>query len=114
MNAQNKAACGREIVSIRDAAWVLGVGQPVVCRAIRRGVLPLGRRRGRVGVPAAALARLLRPADGEHDPAGPGTPGMDTTTRSPRAHHEHGDDSARDNAPGDYGGVVVARLGGGA
>jgi hypothetical protein len=70
MNAGNKAVRGPEFVSIRDAAWVLGVDQPVVCRAIRHGVLPLARRRGRDGVPAAALARLLCPAGGEHEACG--------------------------------------------
>ena len=84
MNAGNKAACGRDIVSIRDAAWVLGVGQPAVCRAIRRGVLPLARRRGRVGVPAVALAGLLCPDGGPPD------------CRAWNAWHGYGDESHRD------------------
>ena len=59
MNAANKIAPGRSLLSVRDAAWALGVDQSVVCRAIRRGVLPLVKRRGRTGVPVAAVARLL-------------------------------------------------------
>ena len=113
MNAGNKAACGRDIVSIRDAAWVLGVGQPAVCRAIRRGVLPLARRRGRVGVPAVALAGLLCPDGGPPDSAGPGTPGTDTATSHTGTHHDHEDDDHGDDDHGDYGsGVVAGRPGG--
>lgn len=59
MNAANKIAPGRSLLSVRDAAWALGVEQSVVCRAIRRGVLPLVKRRGRTGVPVAAVTRLL-------------------------------------------------------
>jgi hypothetical protein len=103
MNTRNKAVCGREIVSIRDVAWVLGVGQPVVCKTIRRGVLPLMRRRGRVGVPAAALARLLCPAGDEHDPAGRGVPGTRVTRGDTCAHVGRGDDG-----PADYGGGAGA------
>jgi hypothetical protein len=113
MNAGNKAACGRDIVSIRDAAWVLGVGQPAVCRAIRRGVLPVARRRGRVGVPAVALAGLLCPDGDPPDSAGPGTPGTDTATSHTGTHHDHEDDDHGDDGPEDYGsGVVAGRPGG--
>jgi hypothetical protein len=59
MNAANKTTPGQSLLSIRDAAWALGVDQSVVCRAIRRGVLPLVKRRGRTGVPVAAVTRLL-------------------------------------------------------
>ena len=59
MNATNKITPGRSVLSVRDAAWALGVDQSAVCRAIRRGVLPLVRRRGRIVVPAAAVTRLL-------------------------------------------------------
>jgi hypothetical protein len=114
MNAGNKAACGRDIVSIRDAAWVLGVGQPAVSGAIRRGVLPLARRRGRVGVPAVALAGLLCPDGDPPDSAGPGTPGTDTATSHTGTHHDHGDDDHEDDDHGDYGGGVVAGRPGGA
>ena len=53
----------RSLLSVRDAAWALGVDRSAVCRAIRRGVLPLVRRRGRTVVPAAAVTRLLCHAD---------------------------------------------------
>ena len=62
MNATNKIAPGRSLLSVRDAAWTLGVDQSAVCRAIRRGVLPVVRRRGRTVVPMAAVTRLLCPA----------------------------------------------------
>jgi hypothetical protein len=85
MNAANKIAPGRSLLSVRDAAWALGVDQSAVCRAIRHGVLPLVRRRGRTVVPAAAVARLLcqatTPARGAKDrgdaygrPTGGGAP----------------------------------------
>jgi excisionase family DNA binding protein len=56
----NNASC---LLSITEAAWVLGVDNSVVCRAIRVGLLPVVRRRRRVLVPAHALAHL---ADGLH------------------------------------------------
>jgi hypothetical protein len=62
MNAANKITAGRALLSVRDAAWALGVDQSVVCRAIRRGVLPLVKCRGRTVVPVAAVTRLLCPA----------------------------------------------------
>jgi hypothetical protein len=85
MNAANKIAPGRSLLSVRDAAWALGVDQSAVCRAIRRGVLPLVKRRGRTVVPVAAVARLLShattPARGARDggeadglPTGGGAP----------------------------------------
>jgi hypothetical protein len=85
MNAVNKIAPGRSLLSVRDAAWALGVDQSAVCRAIRRGVLPLVKRRGRTVVPVAAVTRLLcqatTPARGASDegdadgrPAGGGAP----------------------------------------
>ena len=85
MNAVNKIAPGRSLLSVRDAAWALGVDQSAVCRAIRRGVLPLVKRRGRTVVPVAAVTRLLcqatTPARGGRDegdadgrPAGGGAP----------------------------------------
>jgi hypothetical protein len=69
MNAANKIAGGRSLLSVRDAAWALAVDQSAVCRAIRRGVLPLVRRRGRTAVPVAAVTRLLCQAT---TPAGDG------------------------------------------
>ena len=52
------------VLSIRETAWILGVGKSEVSRLIRVGVLPSMRRRSRLVVPAHALARLL-PAPGE-------------------------------------------------
>lgn len=54
----NDASC---LLSITEVAWVLGVDNSVVCRAIRMGLLPVVRRRRRVLVPAHVLAHL---ADG--------------------------------------------------
>jgi excisionase family DNA binding protein len=45
--------------TIKEAAWILGVNQSWICRAIRTGALPAVRRRSRLVVPAAALQRLL-------------------------------------------------------
>jgi hypothetical protein len=45
--------------TIREAAWILGVDQSSICRAIRTGDLPTVRRRSQLVVPAAALQRLL-------------------------------------------------------
>jgi hypothetical protein len=51
---------GRKLLSIREAAWALGADQATVCRAIRRGLLPMVRRHDQTAVPAAAIARLCR------------------------------------------------------
>lgn len=57
------------LLSIPEVAWILGVDNSYVCRAIRTGLLPVVRRRGRVLVPAYALAHLAdngdRPSGGE-------------------------------------------------
>lgn len=45
--------------TVREAAWILGVDQSVVARAIRVGTLRATRRRGQLVIPAGALARLL-------------------------------------------------------
>ena len=45
--------------TVREVAWILGVEPSQVCRAIRIGTLRAGWRRGRLVVPAGALARLL-------------------------------------------------------
>src|SRR3954451_19539433 len=62
MNTTRKNAPGRKLLSVREAAWALGVDQSVVCRAIRQGVLPLVKRRRQAVVPVAAVTRLLRHA----------------------------------------------------
>lgn len=49
------------LLSIAEVAWLLGVDNSWVCRAIRVGFLPVVRRRRRVLIPAHALAHL---ADG--------------------------------------------------
>lgn len=46
------------LLSIAEAAWLLGVDNSCVCRAIRVGLLPVVRRRDRVFVPAHTLAYL--------------------------------------------------------
>jgi hypothetical protein len=61
---------------------MLGVDRSVVCRAIRRGVIPLVMRRGRPVVPAAVVARLLRHAD---DPVPGADPGPDDGAAAGRA-----------------------------
>ncbi|XVV07969.1 excisionase family DNA-binding protein [Actinosynnema sp. CA-248983] len=45
--------------TVRQAAWLLGVEQDTVHRAIRVGTLRLVRRRGRYVLPAAQVVRLL-------------------------------------------------------
>jgi excisionase family DNA binding protein len=47
------------LLSIAEVAWLLGVDNSQVCRAIRLGRLPAVRSRGRVLVPARALAHLV-------------------------------------------------------
>ena len=59
MNAAYKSVNRPVFLSVREVAWALGIDQPAVRRAIRHGVLPLAKRRGRSVVPAAAIARLL-------------------------------------------------------
>lgn len=49
---------GPRLLSIAEVAWLLGMDTSQVCRAIRLGRLPVVRRRGRVLVPAGALAHL--------------------------------------------------------
>lgn len=46
------------LLSVAEIAWLLGIDNSQVCRAIRVGLLPVVRRRGRVLVPAHALAHL--------------------------------------------------------
>ena len=45
--------------TIKEAAWILGVDQSQISRAIRTGTLPSVRCHSRLVVPAAALRRLL-------------------------------------------------------
>ena len=45
--------------SVREAAWVLGIAPSTASRTVRLGSLRTVRRRGRIVVPAAAVARLL-------------------------------------------------------
>ena len=51
------------LLSIPEVAWILGVDNSRVCRAIRIGLLPVVRRRGRVLVPARALIHLADSGD---------------------------------------------------
>lgn len=46
-------------LSVREAAWILGVERSTVSRAIRVGTLRTVRRRGRLVVPASAVTKLL-------------------------------------------------------
>lgn len=52
------STCTSTLLSVSEAAWILGVDASRVCRAIRIGLLPVVRRRGRVLIPAHALAHL--------------------------------------------------------
>jgi excisionase family DNA binding protein len=45
--------------SVKQAAWILGVSEHQVLRAIRSGALGAVRRRSRLVVPAGAWHRLL-------------------------------------------------------
>lgn len=65
--------------TVQEAAWVLGVEQSHVSRAIRLGTLRTVRRRGRLMIPASALTRLLavraeRDQPSGHDPQSVRTP----------------------------------------
>jgi excisionase family DNA binding protein len=46
------------LLSISEVAWLLGVDNSHVCRAIRVGMLPVVRRGRHLLVPAHALAHL--------------------------------------------------------
>lgn len=52
------SSSGRRLLSIAEVAWLLGVDNSRVCRAIRLGLLPVVRRGRRVLVPAHVLAHL--------------------------------------------------------
>jgi excisionase family DNA binding protein len=47
------------LLSISEVAWLLGVSNSRVCRAIRVGTLPVVRRGRRLLIPAHALAHLV-------------------------------------------------------
>ena len=49
----------RSYLTLRQAAWLLGVLQSTVHRLIRVGVLHPVRRRERLVVPASEVARLM-------------------------------------------------------
>lgn len=56
------------LLSIPEAAWLLGVDNSRVCRAIRVGLLPVVRRGRRLLIPAHALAHLADHGDLCTDP----------------------------------------------
>ncbi|HEX5407993.1 MAG TPA: helix-turn-helix domain-containing protein [Pseudonocardiaceae bacterium] len=58
------------MLSIAEVAWLLGVDNSWVYRAIRLGVLPVVRRRRRLLIPAHALAHLADSSDPLADQAG--------------------------------------------
>ena len=51
------------LLSLAEVAWLLGINESSVCRAIRIGLLPVVRRRQRVMVPAHVLAYLADAGD---------------------------------------------------
>jgi excisionase family DNA binding protein len=68
------------LLSIAEVAWLLGIDNSRVCRAIRVGTLPVVRRGRRLLVPAHALAHLAISDDpcadpGQAWPAGRGDAG---------------------------------------
>ena len=63
----------------------------MVCRAIRRGALPLVKRRGRAVVPVAAVTRLLchaRARDARHAGGGDGLRGNAMGSQRAAVRHE--------------------------
>lgn len=52
MNSANRKTNPQKFLSIRQAAWLLGVSESRVCRAIRLGRLPYVRRRTCLVIPA--------------------------------------------------------------
>jgi excisionase family DNA binding protein len=56
------------LLSISEVAWLLGVSNSHVCRAIRVGTLPAVRRGRRLLVPAHALVHLADSDDPCGDP----------------------------------------------
>jgi hypothetical protein len=64
MNSANCSARSQVFLSIRQAAWLLGVSESRVCWAIRVGRLPCVRRRTRLVIPAHVLAHLAGTREG--------------------------------------------------
>lgn len=58
------------LLSISEVAWLLGVSESGVCRAIRVGAVPVVRRGRRLLIPANALAHLADSGDPRADQAG--------------------------------------------
>ena len=58
------SSSGPQLLSIAEVAWLLGVDNSWVCRAIRVGILPVVRRRNRMMIPASALAHLADTGEG--------------------------------------------------
>lgn len=59
MKNTSQNASSSAFLSIRQAAWSLGVSESCVCSAIRRGALRAVKRRSQLAVPAAELRRVL-------------------------------------------------------
>lgn len=54
----------RVLLTVGEVAWLTGSRPADVCRAIRVGLLPVVRRRGRVFVPLSAVAHLADSGNG--------------------------------------------------
>jgi excisionase family DNA binding protein len=52
------SAHSTRLLSIAEVAWLLGIDNSCVCRAIRVGLLPVARRGRRLLIPAYALTHL--------------------------------------------------------
>lgn len=59
MSKPMPTAARRAFYTPRQAAWILNVPTATLSRAIRTGALRTVRRRSRLVIPAAELARLL-------------------------------------------------------
>jgi hypothetical protein len=59
MKNTSQYASSSAFLSIRQAAWSLGVSESCVCSAIRCGALRAVRRRSRLVVSAVELRRVL-------------------------------------------------------
>jgi excisionase family DNA binding protein len=65
---KSRSAQSSCLLSIPEVAWLLGVDNSHVCRAIRVGLLPVMRRGRRLLVPANALVHLAVHDDPCTDP----------------------------------------------
>jgi excisionase family DNA binding protein len=72
MSKHHDSAERRCLLSIPEVAWLLGVDNSTVCRAIRLGIIPAMRRRGRLLVPAHVVAHLADDESRTDPPAGRG------------------------------------------